>query len=392
MPSERFSDPQQRSRLAVLAAIVIALVIALVVLIGGSSSDPDPSEVAERKAEPAGATAPAAAPKPKGVKLTPELRRDTGSVLIAGFSGTTAKAALLDQIREGLLAGVILMGDNIKNAEQLTQLTESLRRAADEGGQPLPLIMTDQEGGEIRRIKSLGPKQSAAKLGRGSVEDVRSAGHQTGKDLAAVGINVDLAPVADVLTNPDAFIGDRAFGTRSQTVAEYACAFAGGLVSGGVAATLKHFPGLGGAGETSSDDEEVEIDDSRLQIEASWDAWDECGSDSRTLTMLSNASYPQMTGTLPAVISGETYRSLRELGVVGPYITDSLDALGVNNRSGLAVDALTAGADILLYTLEGSAERARRQLQRGLRSGALDPGVLKLRAGRVMHLRRLLGG
>jgi beta-N-acetylhexosaminidase len=221
---------------------------------------------------------------------------------------------------------------------------------------------------------------------------IRKKGKQAGSGLASMGVNLDLAPVADTLTNARSFMGARTFGSGAETVAADACAFAGGLIDGGVAATLKHFPGLGGAGATNTDDAPVSIDRSLSDLRRDWAPYRECAGDADTLVMVSNASYPSLTGNTPAVLSRRTYAELRKLGAVGPIITDSLNARSVSGIPTLAIDAISAGANLLLYTDEAGATAARKSLAAAVADGSLKASVVKARAAAVLALRQTLGG
>ena len=125
-----------------------------------------------------------------------------------------------------------------------------MQQAARAGGNPPLLIATDQEGGQVKRFSSgppyLSPPQMASD---GTVNGAYREGQLTGSYLKARGVNWDLAPVADVPTSSNAFIWQqgRAFSFRPATVAAYADAFARGIQSAGIAATAKHFPGVGSA-------------------------------------------------------------------------------------------------------------------------------------------------
>ena len=137
---------------------------------------------------------------------TPTTAQMAGQRLIVAFSGTTAKPPLLARIRAGQVGGVILFGGNIRSAAQLRRLTARLQRAARAGGRPRLLIATDQEGGLVRRLPWAPPKASAQQLGATSAAHVQAVGHRAGSALRAAGVNLDLAPVADVPSSPSNFL------------------------------------------------------------------------------------------------------------------------------------------------------------------------------------------
>ena len=130
-------------------------------------------------------------------------------------------------------------------------MVAALQQAAKAGGNPPLLIATDQEGGPVRRFPQGPPFDSAATMGRNdTAADVTAIGRATGTYLRSAGVDVDLAPVLDVTSSPSSFLGTRAFGMSVAVVTRAGPAFAQGVQQARVAATGKHFPGLGTAGET----------------------------------------------------------------------------------------------------------------------------------------------
>ena len=171
------------------------------------------------------------------------LTRLADAILVPPFPGPAAPRWLLLALENGL-AGVTLFGSNVSGPEQLSGLTAALRAAA-----PEPVIAIDEEGGDVTRLAHLTGSPYPGNAALGAVDDVlltRAVYRALGADLAAVGINVDLAPSVDVNTaagNP--VIGTRAFGDRTDLVSRHAAAAVEGLQSAGVAACAKHFPGHG---------------------------------------------------------------------------------------------------------------------------------------------------
>ena len=321
-----------------------------------------------------------------GLTTPPSLEghADAGELVISGVSGTTASASLLQRARDGEIAGVILMGRSIVSTAQVRKLTSSLQAAAKDGDQLPLLIMVDQEGGTVKRFATARPSRSARSMAGLGVAGVQAQGLGTGKDLLSRGVNVDLAPVADVPTSASNFLGTRTFGSTPSAVARNACAFAGGLADAGVVPTLKHFPGLGGAGRTNTDDGKVTIRLSRAQLELSWAPYRQCGA---ALTMLSNAAYPAISGdATPAVLSKATYDAARSVGASGPFITDALEARALAGRARVAPRAVEAGANLVLHTDENASALTRRQLR-----AHVSQLVIDARAAKVRELRAGLG-
>jgi len=322
--------------------------------------------------------------------------RAVGQLIISGFSGTTAPAKLLARIRDGRIGGVILFaGNTAGGGSETRRLVGSLQRAAAAGHQPGLLVMTDQEGGEVRRLPGP-PVQSASQMTSTSL--ARRAGLAAGRLLAGVGVNVDLAPVADVRRNSGGFLAveHRTFGSTAGEVAGRACAFAKGLESAGVVATFKHFPGLGMAIQ-STDTGTVTIDAPASAIRADAATYRACANspEHRTMVMVSSAIYPRLTGDrLPAVLSPEIYGTelpVRE-GVTAPTISDDLGTGTLARMPGVAATAVDAGLDLLLYATDGQdVGRAYAGLVAAARSGAVSPTRVQAAAASVLSLKHGLG-
>jgi beta-N-acetylhexosaminidase len=318
--------------------------------------------------------------------------RLAGAMVIAGVERSAgASAALVRRIRAGQVGGVIVADTGPADGGALARRLQATARAA--GRAPL-LVTTDQEGGLVRRWTDLAPAASAAELGRGGAQRVRDVAQDAGCDLHANGVTLDLAPVADAATAPNGFIAreGRAFATTSKAAGPAVAAFVRGLQRGGVGATIKHFPGLGSTVVTTDEDTTAESPDPASV--AAFTAGIEAGADA---VMVASATYSGgrfATGG-PAVTSKETIGRLRGLGFRGVVITDALDAPGIvenPRRAGIAVDAVRAGADVLLFAgpSGAAAERARSALVTAVRAGDLPRSRLESAWDRIGALRRAL--
>ncbi len=303
-------------------------------------------------------------------EATPELRRAT---------------------RRGEIGGVILFPSTGSRPRALAEQLAGLRSAADAGGQPTPLVMIDQEGGEVKRLPASPPDRSPPELAAAGAAEARAEGAATGSALKALGIDVDLAPVLDVPSSTESFIASRAFGADASQVAELGAAFSAGLQREGVAATAKHFPGLGTA-IVNTDEAPSPIEASRAQLADGLEPFRTAIADGVALVMVANATYPAYDGTRPASQSRQVVEALlrRELGFDGVVITDDLGAgalvgAGIGEAEA-AVGAAAAGADLLLFALSDGAE-ARAALMRALRGGQLDRAGLVRSCERVTALR-----
>jgi beta-N-acetylhexosaminidase len=324
----------------------------------------------------------------------PTLQQLVGQRLVVSFSGTVPSRSLLTRIREGEIGGVIVFGPNVESAAQVRKLTRTLHRAAHDAGQPRLLVMVDQEGGVVRRFRWVPPRRSAEELGRGSVANLRAVGRETAASLRSLGIDVDLAPVADVPRVPGSTIAsqDRAYSTSPTAAGAFATAFAQGLREGGVLATAKHFPGLGGA-VGNTDLVLVRITTDARTARADLVPFRRLVADGIPLVMLSNAVYPAY-GPQPAVLSPRIQALLRkELGFTGATITDALDA--VANVRGVPVATVALGAagtgtDLLLFTgSEGASARAFDTLLNAARTGELGRASLERSYARILALKKL---
>jgi beta-N-acetylhexosaminidase len=232
------------------------------------------------------------------------------------------------------------------------------------------LVFVDQEGGQVRAFQELPPAQPASAY-RSAAAAAR-AGRAAGRALRAAGVRVDLAPVLDASDGP--------LGTRHFRRPEYGVAFARGLGEAGVAACVKHFPGLGST-PVSTDD--------RPRVEGIVRADELAAFRSAVRTgvpcvMTSHAFYREL-GSFRASLEPATYRRIRALGFRGVTITDSLNVVS-QPPAYWPRRAARSGADLLLYTSPPHAARAVDQLVPLARRGELDAAVV-----RVLRFRRAHG-
>jgi beta-N-acetylhexosaminidase len=323
-----------------------------------------------------------------------------GQRLIAGWEGSEPPRGLRRMIRKGRVAGLILFGDNVagRSERAVARQIEELQATPRPGGLEAPLlVMVDQEGGQIRRLPGA-PVLSAAEMGERGRSVAWRQGERTAAELRSAGFNVDLAPVLDVARSGSAIARERrAFGSSAEQVIGVGVdGFARGLrEGGGVAATAKHFPGLGGA-EVNTDEAAQRIDSGVEQLrgvdEAPFEAF---AADGGELIMLSLATYPALAER-PAAFSAKVVEDeLRSrLGFEGVTITDGLGAAAAarfGDPARVARAAEAAGNDILLYSDWRGARAAQRLFARGLRSGGLDRARFEASAERVLALRDELG-
>ncbi|WP_263705817.1 beta-N-acetylhexosaminidase [Shouchella tritolerans] len=297
-----------------------------------------------------------------------EQKRKLGQLLVFGFHGTTATPEIKALIRDHYVGNILLFSRNIETPEQLLSLTSDLQKAAKEAGHERPLaICVDQENGTVRRL-STGVTALPGAMLLGATNKRRYAsvvGQLTAKELRAVGVNWNLAPVADVNNNPNnPVIGVRSFGEDPGKVGEYAKEMMNGLQSEGVIATLKHFPGHG---DTVVDSHHavptIPHDLKRLQ-EVELTPFKACIEAGAEAIMSAHIHFPALeTEFMPATISYQVLTELlrHELGYSGVLMTDCLEMEAIAGTIGTAqgaVAALLAGADMLVVSHSESRQRA----------------------------------
>jgi beta-N-acetylhexosaminidase len=334
------------------------------------------------------AAALSAAPVAQSDSDSAQLVKQVGQMTVSPVIGTTPDDALLDRVRAGEVGGVILFGENIETHPQVRALVRRLQNAARLGGNPGLLVMTDQEGGTVRRFASVPPTMSAHAMGQRPTAAIRVQGRGAGRGLHRDGVNVDLAPVADVPTRADSFLATRAFSHDAATVARDACAFARGLHDGHVGATLKHFPGLGRA-VGNTDLESVTIAASAATLAPDLRPYRACANaQPATLVMVSSAIYDPLTAGLPAVTSPAAYALLHStLHFNGPTISDSLGGGAVAHVHDLAARGAAAGLDLELWGSEPSARAGYRALLAAARAGRVPAARIAQAAARIHTLK-----
>lgn len=371
----------RRRRLAALATAAMAAAVAGMVVgagAGGGADDPGPTAGAATRERPA----PAA-------RLP--LERQVGQLLMMSFDETEAPAYIRRRLRDGEGAGVILFGRNVGDAAGLRRLTRSLHGAA--GGRTL--IATDQEGGEIRNVPFAGPQAAQSELT--TVDAARAAASEAARGLSEVGVNVNLAPVADVApaTGGGALAG-RLYPGPAQQVGEMAVAAVRAHRRQGVAATVKHYPGLGRA-TVNTDDGSATIDAPHAELAtADLEPFRAAVKADAPLVMAGHALYPELDpdriASQSQVLLTDVLRD--ELGYRGVVVTDSIEAQAVLDRSDVAtaaVRSIEAGADLILMTGSGSWNLIYPRLLDRARASAAFRARVERSASRVLSIQRRLG-
>lgn len=327
------------------------------------------------------------------------LEEQIGQLISVGFDGKTPTPEIIDLIQNHHVGNIIFFARNIESAEQVRQLTNGLQRIAKEAGHHYPLLISiDQENGMVRRF---GRRSTTfpGNMPMGAVDseqDTYEVTLATGKELKALGINMNLAPVADVNNNPaNPVIGVRSFGEDPQRVAQHLTAAVKGYQEAGIITNLKHFPGHGDTAVDSHQAlatiphslqrlDEVELVPFRAGIAA--------GADS---IMIAHIYLPELMkqGVLPATVSREIITDLlrERLGFGGVITTDCMEMKALADTIGIehgAVMALQAGVDIVLVSHTYSRQKgALEAIHTALQAGELTPEQIQTAAERVLQLK-----
>ena len=324
------------------------------------------------------------------------LERLADSILIPPFPGTTAPGWLFNALLGGL-AGVTLFAPNMAaGPDALARLTRELRAAA-----PDLLVAADEEGGDVTRVwyDTGSPYPGNAALG--AVDDIELTEQvhaAIGRDLARLGVNLDLAPCLDVLAAPNnPVIGTRSFGADPALVARHGAAAVRGLQSAGVAACAKHFPGHGATLLDSHDELAVVPDPFAVVEERDLPPFRAALAAGVLTVMPGHLRVCGLTGDLPASLSAAAVSLLRSaLGFDGVVVTDALEMRAVSDTFGIpgaAVLAVAAGNDLLCLgrdVSEAGYLAVRTALRDAVRSGELRGARLEEAAARVAALRARL--
>ncbi|HEV3103823.1 MAG TPA: glycoside hydrolase family 3 protein [Candidatus Dormibacteraeota bacterium] len=311
--------------------------------------------------------------------------------LLPGFVGTEPPDWILRRAAAGL-GGVCLYARNVSSREQLALLTERLHAE-----NPELIIALDEEGGDVTRLEAAAGSSYPGNLALGAVDDAdltRVVARSMGAELAAAGIDLDLAPVADVNSNPiNPVIGVRSFGPRPGPVARQTAAWIAGLQGAGVAACAKHFPGHGATSLDSHLDLPVVDEDPHQGALEPFRAAIAAGVQA---VMSAHIVVPTID-SLPATISAKIMTGLLrdELGFDGLVVSDGLEMRAIAGGVGIVdgtVMALAAGCDLLCIggglAGEDIVQELREAILSALETGRVSEARLLAAAARVDQLAR----
>jgi beta-N-acetylhexosaminidase len=323
--------------------------------------------------------------------MSDELDRQAAACLLASFPGHTAPDWVRRRLERGL-GGIVLFADNVRDRDQLTALTGELRAERDE-----LVIAIDEEGGDVTRLEAGTGSSYPGNLALGSVDDVdltRAVAGALAGELAAVGVTLNLAPVADVNSNPEnPVIGVRSFGSDPELVARHVAAFVAGTQERGVAACAKHFPGHG---DTAIDSHLAlpVVEAGREELFAGPLVPFRAAVDAGVAAVMTAHLLVRALDPVPATISETLATGLlrRELGFEGVVISDALEMRAISATVGIeegAVAALAAGVDALCIGHDVDdelVERIQNAIVGAVREGRLPADRLADAAAAVTRL------
>jgi len=329
-----------------------------------------------------------------------------GQRVIYSYPGLTPPASLISLIQHGEAAGVIFFGQNISSKKQIAAVTHQLAQAGASPLNPVQaplLLMTDQEGGQVRRLGGR-PYLSEKEIGANPLPQAETlateAGQGAATNLRGVGMNVNLAPVLDVYLKAGDFDDQfgRSYSMDPNVVSDLGSRMIQAQQAGGVAATAKHFPGLGAASASQNTDAgpvtlNLSLNTLRTVDEVPFAAAIAAGV---KLIMASWAVYPALgarpAGLSPNVVHGELRGRLDFTGVT---ITDALEAgalqpFGTTQHRTLR--AALAGMDLMLCAAQDvtQGEQASAELAADYTDGTLDGPTFLAAVNRVIALRQSL--
>ena len=321
--------------------------------------------------------------------------RDTiGQLLMVGFQGTELSRTFLEWFREYRPGGVILFARNLVDPEQVARLTNALQEQASS---PPLLIAIDEEGGRVSRLpRGFTTFPAASSVAACHSPDMAyGAAEVTARELRAVGINMNLAPVLDVNSHPaNPIIGDRAYGTQPEQVCTYGMAVMRGLEDNGVIPCGKHFPGHG---DTMTDSHHVlpvvEADRARLDA-VELEPFRRVIHRGLSAIMTAHVRYPALDAEAPATLSRPILTDLlrNELGFQGVTLTDDMEMRAVLDHQPIgdaSVRALQAGADMVVICHQQERQReAVAAIEQALERGELSWERLTASVARIQALKQ----
>jgi beta-N-acetylhexosaminidase len=374
----------------------------------GSAPDETPSAAAQSTTTVAPTTTSTVPPQALLALGDMSLRQKAAQVLLLAFSGTTLSEATAALLADGPPGGLLIFEHNVTGAEQVRALTAALQDAAAATGSPVGLLIAvDQEGGRVQRIKDGAPGlPSARTLGTGSTPaEAASLAGGTAAALLNLGVNMNLAPVADVVEDQGSFLYDRTYGGDAELVSSFVAAVTRALEDHGLIAVVKHFPGHGSAAGNTHTEAAVS-QAGQAEFESvhlpPFEAAIAAGVDGVLMSYVIAAAYDPES---PACLSAPVVTGLlrEDLDFDGLVVADDLYMMAssagstqgaanpeaqVATEAQAAVAALRAGCDLLVLTeREVNSKKVLDAIVAAVQAGTLSEARLDEATLRVLTLK-----
>ena len=319
-------------------------------------------------------------------------RKALGQLFIIGFNGLELADDTASFISQASIGGVVLFAPNYETPGQVTELINQVQECR--AGLPL-WITVDQEGGRVQRFKKHFTKIPEASA-IGATQSPKLAfeiSEMMAKELRAVGVNVNFAPVTDINTNPkNPVIGPRAFGADEEQVTKMATAIVRGHLTQGVQPCVKHFPGHG---DTSTDSHFAlpRVDTSlETLMEREFKPFIRAFKSHCSMVMTAHVICTKLDAERPATLSRKIITDLlrKQLRYSRLIISDDLEMKAITDHFGpedAPRMAVEAGCDLLIYRTEAGARKAYASLLRDLESGKLGPELVLEAESRIRSLK-----
>jgi beta-N-acetylhexosaminidase len=316
-------------------------------------------------------------------------------VFVLGYKGLYPLDEFVDLVKQYKIGGVIIFSENIEDSRQLREVILDLQSIS-----PIPLfVMIDQEGGKTNRItKDFSTFPSNSFFGQKKDEKgVERAYSVTARELRNLGINANLAPVVDVLTNPqNEFLKERSFGNDAKLVARFTKVAVQAIRSQGVFSCAKHFPGLGNA--ALDPHKELSIDQSeKIKFEqVNFIPFKSAIKTGVEMIMTTHLLCEKLDPTFPATLSETICQEIlkEELGFNGLVMTDDMGMVGIakNWEMGYACKkAFSSGHDLILVAKTWEKQkRILESFEKGIKDGEIKEERVKSSVDRILKFKKRL--
>ncbi len=346
--------------------MIVILAVAAAVAVWAALRNPVPPAVSPGETAPTSSATPSSEPSPEPTEQDPlagwTLEQKVGQLFVVGLDLTAPEQVSRDLVTQRHVGNVFLHGRSSAGVDAIRAVVDDIASLATPEMTIPMLIAADQEGGTVQTLSGPGFSTIPSALEQASVDpsDLEAQATTWGGELFAAGVNLNLAPVMDLVpeesaaSNPPIGALQRNYGFTADSVTSHGAAFVRGMAAAGVATSVKHFPGLGYV--TASTDDTAEVTDDVTTWDSPSIAVFRAGVEAGApLVMMSTAVYSQLDPGGPAAFSAQVVQhGVREmLGFDGPVITDDLsgatqvEAWSPGERAILAIEA---GCDLVLFS------------------------------------------